>query len=180
MPRPEIETLESVIVYKNRWMTVWEDKVRRQDGTVGHYGVVDKPDFAIIAAVDGDHLYLVEQYRYPVKARCWEFPQGSWDSKNADPLTLARAELREETGLLAGNIQHIGKLHEACGYSTQGFNLFLATQLVRAEKDLDPQELGLISKPFLITEVQDMICQGVITDAATVATFGLLRLRGLL
>jgi hypothetical protein len=45
--------------------------------------------------------YLVEQLRYPVKGRYWEFPKGSWEQiEGADPLEMARGELREETGPL--------------------------------------------------------------------------------
>ena len=67
----EIEQLESRVVYRNRWMNVREDDIRRMDGSLGIYGVVEKKDFSVIAAVDGDEVYLVEQYRYPVQARYW-------------------------------------------------------------------------------------------------------------
>ncbi|MGH3622808.1 MAG: ADP-ribose pyrophosphatase, partial [Sciscionella sp.] len=72
-----METLDSREVYANSWMSVREDNVRRQDGSLGVYGVVDKPDFALIVALDGDRLHLVEQFRYPVSGRRWEFPQGT-------------------------------------------------------------------------------------------------------
>lgn len=180
MPKPEIETLASRVVYQNRWMTVREDQIRRGDGRRGIYGVVEKSDFAVIAAVQGDLLYLVEQYRYPIGARCWELPQGSWDQGASNPLELAKAELREETGLTAGQIQHVAKLHEAYGYSTQAFDLFFATQLVQGTAQLEPEEYGLIAKAFAIYTVEAMLCTGHITDAVTVASFGLLRLKGLL
>ncbi|WP_239470347.1 hypothetical protein [Archangium violaceum] len=41
-----IETVSSMEVYRNRWMTVREDAIRRQDGSSGIYGVVHKPDFS--------------------------------------------------------------------------------------------------------------------------------------
>lgn len=41
----EIETLESQVVYQNKWMSVREDKIRRASGTEGIFGVVDKADF---------------------------------------------------------------------------------------------------------------------------------------
>ena len=52
----EIETLHSTIVYKNRWMSVREDKIRRLSGTEGIYGVVDKPDFVVILAIQNQHV----------------------------------------------------------------------------------------------------------------------------
>ena len=91
-------------VYRNRWMTVREDEIRRPDGSTGIYSVVDKPDFALVIPAEPDGFHLVEQYRYPVGGRYWEFPQGTaagGAAADARP-TLARAELAEETGLRAG------------------------------------------------------------------------------
>ena len=64
-------------VYRNDWMTVREDQVRRPDGSDGIYGVVDKPTYALVIARDGDRFQLVEQFRYPLGLRRWEFPQGT-------------------------------------------------------------------------------------------------------
>ncbi len=176
----EIETTDSKVVYRNRWMSVREDAIQRANGQTGVYGVVEKKDFATIAALQDGQLWLVEQYRYPVGRRFWEFPQGSWEDQDVDPLTLARAELREETGLVAATMVHAGRLFQAYGYSTQAFNLFLATDLTPGQTDLDAEEQGLIARAFSIDEVQAMIVDGTIMDVTTVAAFGLLRLKGLL
>jgi ADP-ribose pyrophosphatase len=88
----EIATLRTRLVYENRWMRVREDAIRRPDGSQGIYGVVEKPDFVVIAPVEEDgSVHLVEQYRYPVGARFWEFPQGAWEhAPGADPIDVAR------------------------------------------------------------------------------------------
>jgi len=178
--KPEIETTGSTVVYKNRWMTLREDAIVRADGSTGLYSVVEKPDFAVIAAVSDGEIHLVEQFRYPVQARFWELPQGSWEDQTVDPLELAKAELREETGLTAGSMMHAGRLFLAYGYSRQAYDIFLATELVKGETQLDVEELGLISKPFKLEDVEDMIRDGRIMDATTVAALGFLRLSGLL
>lgn len=177
----EIRMLETRPVYRNRWMTVREDLVERQDGSQGIYGVVEKPDFAVIIPLDRDGcVHLVEQYRYPVKARYWEFPQGSWEERpDADPAELARGELLEETGLLADDISHIGHLFECYGYCNQGYNVFLARGLRPGSAKLDPEEAGLITRRFGIDAFVEMILSGRIKDSATVAAFGLLQLKGL-
>ena len=175
----EVEQIESKIVYRNRWMTVREDQIRRADGSSGVYGVVEKSDFAVIAAVQDDQIHLVEQFRYPVGARFWELPQGSWDSSDRDPVALARAELREETGLVAGSIVHVGRLFLAYGFCTQSYDVFLATQLTQLEARRELEEIGLESRWFRLLEVQDMVRTGVIQDATTVAVLGLLHLKGL-
>ena len=142
--------------------------------------MVEKPDFAVIAAMQDGNVYFVEQFRYPVGARFWELPQGTWESTSTDALALARAELLEETGIAARTMAHVGRLHEAYGYSSQAFNLFVATELEFGQPRLEAEEQGLVSRPFSVAQACEMICTGVITDAVTVASFGLLRLKGLL
>lgn len=68
-----METTGSRRVYENPWMSVREDTVRRADGSTGVYAVVDTSDIAVVIPLDGDRFHLVEQYRYPVAGRRWEF-----------------------------------------------------------------------------------------------------------
>ena len=177
---PEIETLSSQIVYKNRWISVREDRIRRADGSDGLYSVVEKKDFAVIAAVQGGHIWMVEQYRYPVRARFWELPQGTWDAELHDPLALARAELREETGVEAESMQHGGRLYLAYGLTTQAYDVFLATGLTVHTPEREPEEQGLIARPMRIEELDEMMRNGTMVDSVTVAVMGLLRLKGML
>ena len=178
---PDIKTLSSRIVYENRWMRVREDAIERRDGAPGIYGVVEKADFAVIAPVDNGMIHLVEQYRYPVQGRYWELPQGSWEeAPGTDPLALARAELREETGLTAETMLHAGYLFECYGYSTQGFHIYLAQGLRLREADREQSEQDMVSRAFPVEEVLATVLNGTIKDAATVAALGLLRLKGLL
>jgi len=77
MAGPEITTTSSRIAYENRWMRVREDRIAYADGTPGLYGVVEKRDFILVVARGGDgRVHLVEQYRYPIGARQWEFRKG--------------------------------------------------------------------------------------------------------
>ena len=61
----DITTTGTRVVYENRWMRVREDAIRRRDGSAGIYGVVDKPDFVVIAPVEAGVVHLVQQFRYP-------------------------------------------------------------------------------------------------------------------
>ncbi|MDW5415809.1 NUDIX hydrolase [Iodobacter sp. CM08] len=180
MADEEITQSNTRITYQNKWMIVREDEIVRADGSAGIYGVVEKPDFAVIAAVDDGHICLVQQYRYPVQGRFWEMPQGSWEQVTLDPLLLAKAELKEETGIVARSMIHAGHLFLAYGFSTQGYDVFFASELEYGAPKLDVEEHGLIAKRFTIAELEQMIQVGAVKDASTVAAFGLLRLKGLL
>jgi ADP-ribose pyrophosphatase len=143
--------------------------------------VIEKTDFVTIAAIDAGYLHLVQQYRYPVQGRYWELPQGAWEqSPGTDPLELARAELREETGLEATEMVLAGHLFQGYGFSTQGYYIFLASGLRQGNADLDIEEQDLITRPFALAEVEAMVRDGVIQDATTVAALGLLKLKGMI
>ncbi|WP_243373600.1 NUDIX domain-containing protein [Microvirga solisilvae] len=181
LEEPDITTLGSRIVYENKWMKVREDRIRRKDGSLGIYGVVDKSDFVIIVPIQDGIVHLVQQYRYPIGQRQWEFPQGSWEEQpDADPRDLARGELEEETGLLAGDIQEVGQLYPLYGTVTQSYRIFLATDLKPGRRRLEHEEQDLVTKAFPLSEVETMILNGTIRDAGTVASFGMLRLKKLI
>lgn len=181
MDGPDIETLGSRVVYRNDWMTVREDAIRRRDGSAGTYGVIDKPDFVVVVPVHADgSIQLVQQFRYPVGVRCWEFPLGIWGPPGTDPAVAARHELEEETGLAAAAMTHAGRLHAAPGLINQAYDVFLATGLTVVPARREPEEQDMVSRAFSRAAFEAMLLDGTIRDATCVACFGLLRLRGLL
>ncbi|MEU8650008.1 NUDIX hydrolase [Streptomyces sp. NPDC048737] len=187
------ERLKSRVAYRNAWMTVREDVLRHPDGSDGLYGVVDKPDFALIVPRERDGFHLVEQYRYPVGGRFWEFPQGSWpgettptttdapprdgaadEGPSADALALARAELREETGLVAGTLTWLGRLHVAHGYSSQGCQVFLAEDLTRHAPSRETTEADMAQRWVDAGTLDRMVAGGRFVDAPSLAALALL------
>ena len=178
MAAKEIETLSSRIAYKNRWMQVREDEIKRLDGSLGIYGVVEKPDYALIVPIIGESVVMVEQYRYPIGERVIEFPQGSREDEDVGSLELAISELREETGYCAKKIEHIGFIYQAYGYSNQKCDVFMASELIEGIQELENEEQGLIVKKFRIEEVEEMIKDGLIRDNASISSFCLLRMKG--
>jgi 8-oxo-dGTP pyrophosphatase MutT (NUDIX family) len=164
-------------VYANAWMIVREDAVRRADGSAGVYGVIDKPTYALIIPVDGQRLHLVEQFRYPLGLRRWEFPQGTApDRADLDPAELAARELREETGLVAGRITEIGVLDTAPGMSSQRGRVFLATELTPGAPQREPEEQDMRSAWFTRAAFEAMVLREEITDAQSLAAYALLLL----
>jgi len=170
-----VESLGSRQVYANAWMTVREDDIRRSDGSPGIYGVVDKPDYALVIPLQDDHLHLVEQFRYPIGLRRWEFPQGTAPNRaDSPPAELAARELREETGLRAGKLEEIGLLDVAPGMSSQRGRVFLATELSDGPPERELEEQDMRSAWFSRERVEAMISSGELTDAQSVAAYALL------
>ncbi|MFF0861371.1 NUDIX domain-containing protein [Nonomuraea sp. NPDC003560] len=177
--------LRSRLMYRNAWMSVREDDVELPDGSVGLYGVVDKQDFALIIPAENDGFHIVEQFRYPVADRCWEFPQGSWPahapgepgpgrSLPAEAVRLAAMELREETGLSASSFTHLGRVHAAHGYSSQGCHVFLAEGLTRGRPQREATEADMRQLWVSESDLDDMVATGRFVDAMSLAALALL------
>ncbi len=170
-------------MYRNSWLTIREDDIRRPDGSPGIYAVVDKPTYALViprlSDSDGERFHLVEQFRYPLGLRRWEFPQGTApDRANLEPTELAARELREETGLRADSLTELGLLDVAPGMSSQRGRVFLATGITEGPHDREHEEQDMRSAWFARSEVEQMIRDGVITDAQSIAAWTLMLLAG--
>lgn len=171
-----IKTLSSREVYRNPWLSLREDQIERSNGSIGIYSVMDKEDCAIIIPLEGDRIYLVEQFRYTVQERCLELPQGGWETAGVNPEELARGELREETGLTAATMTRLGGVWIAYGSVHQMQHVFLAAGLVLSGADPDPEEHDLVLRAFTVAEFEEMILNGTIRDCSTLAAWGLYKL----
>ena len=165
-------------MYENAWLTLREDEIEYLDGSRGIYGVIDKPDFAVVVPRQDDGFHLVEQYRYTLGGRRWEFPQGAFPKGvTGTPEELAAAELAEETGFTAARLDKLGYLNCAQGFTGQGYHIFLATGLTPGEPNREPTEQDMRTRWFPRGEVERMIRDGEIKDNSTLAAYALFLLK---
>lgn len=170
---PSITTLATREIYRNPWMRLREDDILRSNGQRGIYGVVEKDEAAIILPIDGDRIWLVEQYRYTIEERVIELPQGGWEMAVEDPEELARGELREETGLHADSMTYLGQLWIAYGFTRQKQHVFLATGFTQKERDPDDEEHDIAVRCLPLAEFEQMMLDGRVRDGCTLAAWGL-------
>lgn len=171
-----IRTLSSREIYRNPWLRLREDQIERSNGAHGIYGVVEKDDCAIIVPIENGTVYLVEQFRYTIRQRALELPQGGWETAGVDPEELARGELREETGLVAAHMTFLSTVWVAYGFTRQKLHVYLATGLTPSTPDPDPEEHDLVVRTASIEDFEQMLLDGAIQDVCTIAAWGLYRL----
>lgn len=94
-----------------------------------------------------------------------------------EPLTSARRELREETGLTANDWQLLMKLHTSNSVTDERGLVYVARDLTQGETEFEEAEDLLIQKISLREAIQ-RVTSGEITDAISIA--GLLRLQHLI
>lgn len=163
-------------MYDNPWMSIREDTVRRADGSTGIYAVVDTSDIVVVIPMHDDRLLLVEQYRYPVAGRRWEFPSGSAEEGDASDAAAARRELREEAGLVATDLTVLGTLEVTPSMIAHQCTVFLAMEFSVGQPQRDITEQDMRSAWFPRAEVVRMVRDGQIVDAKSIAALMLLHL----
>jgi 8-oxo-dGTP pyrophosphatase MutT (NUDIX family) len=151
-----------------------EDAIQRADGQAGVYAYVEKARATVVVPVGDGHVWLIEQYRHAARRRLWEVPQGTWeDAPDAGAEALARGELREETGLRAGTLRPLGSIFYAPGFADQEGDVWLATDLQPGPQALEDTEADLRVARFSFDELEAMIGDGRVRDAATIAAWHL-------
>lgn len=112
---------------------MWEGRfiTAKREGKWEYVGRARGIAAAVIVAIDGGHVLLVEQYRVPLKAHCLELPAGLiGDDSEGEPMAEAAArELEEETGYRAAAIESLGNFASSPGMVSETFTLVRATGL---------------------------------------------------
>ena len=162
------QTKSTKVVYENPWIKVSEDNVNRPDGQPGIYGVVHFKNKAIgILPIDAQgNVYLVGQYRYPLKRYSWEIPEGGCPELE-DPQTAAKRELSEETGLSAGKWEELCRADLSNSVSDEEAIIFLATELTIGQANPEPTE-QLMPRRVSFAEALAMVKRGEILDSMSV------------
>lgn len=158
-------TLSSRDVYENNWIRVREDSVIRPDGEQGIYGVVNFRNIAVgvLAIEEDDSIYLVGQYRYTLGRYSWEIPEGGC-AEGEEPLSAARRELGEETGLSASHWERLGEAHLSNSVTDELAVWYVAKGLVQGRHNPEgTEELQVRRVPFV--QALEMVLAGEITDA---------------
>lgn len=140
-------------------------------GQVGKYTYIDRsPGVIILALTPGKELYIVGQYRYPVKKFSWELPMGAVETGDADVLSAAKRELLEEVGVAAAKWTEFGHFDFCNGLCNQVAHIFVAEDLTQQEANPAFTEF-ITMKRVPINEIEQMISRGEISNAPTISAF---------
>ena len=161
--------LDSRTIYENPWMEVREDHVINPGGGRNDYGYVHFKNraIAILPLDDEGNTWLVGQQRYTLGEYSWELPMGGAPLDEA-PLSAAKRELKEETGLTAERWSEVMRLHPSNSITDEVGIVFIAEGLTQGETEFEETE-DLEIRKLPLDEAVQLVNDGEITDAISVA-----------
>lgn len=170
----KFQLLRSEKIYQGRVFDVRLDELLLPNGKRVSLDIVEHPGAVTMVPVDDQGaIWFVRQYRHSTGEVLLELPAGSLE-EGEPPDECAGREMREETGMSAGELQKIGEFFLAPGYSTEFLHVYLAMDLRPAP--LQPDEDEFLSVERLpIAQVYAMIEAGKFRDGKTLAALLLAR-----
>jgi len=159
--------IRSSVLAEGKMLKAKHDEVKLPDGSEAYREYVLHPGAVVIVPLlPNGNLILEKQFRYPLHQTFIELPAGKIDP-DEDVLVTGQRELLEETGYTASNWVKLGVQHPCIGYSNEVIHIYLATDLVAGNNQLDEGEfLEVFEMRF--QDTVDAIVRGEITDSKTI------------
>ncbi|MEV0687236.1 NUDIX hydrolase [Nocardia sp. NPDC050378] len=167
----DFETVSSRVLYSGAIVALRQDQVAMPDGRVAEREVIEHHGAVAVLALDDEgRVVLIRQYRHPIRTRLLELPAGLLDIDGEDPLTAAKRELAEETGLAAAEWSVLVDVALSPGFTDEALRVFFATGLTETDRP-DPEheeaDLELVRMP--LDEAVRAALAGEIVNATAVA-----------
>lgn len=143
------QVVDSRAIYAGKVVSLRVDEITLSRGGTALREVVDHPGAVVVVALDDvDQVYLVRQYRHPIRSYLLELPAGALEP-DEEPLAAAIRELREEVGLEARVWTPLGSFFSSPGFANERLHAFLARGLssVPSEPDVD-EDISVVRWPL--------------------------------
>jgi ADP-ribose pyrophosphatase len=142
----EFQVLSSQIMFRGRVFNVRQDRLLMPDGNQTQIDIVEHLGAVTMIPVDEQgQIWFVRQYRHAIGVKLLELPAGAAE-EGEDIEIGAQRELREEIGMAAHSLHHIGSFYLAPGYSSERMHVFLASDLYPDPLPGDDNEFLAIEK----------------------------------
>ena len=157
-------------IYKGRIVDLRVERVTLPNGTSIDLELMHHVGASAVAAVDADHrVILLRQYRHAAGGYIWELPAGMLATPAEPPEACAARELREEAGVVAAELRHLGTIFTTPGFCDERIHLFLARGLTETDHGHEPDEVIAEIVRIPMSDALGMIRRGEIVDGKTIA-----------
>lgn len=165
MEKNNEKILKSEKIYQGKILSLRIDTVELPNKKYSKREIIEHKNAVAIIAISGDEILMVKQYRRAADKVLLEIPAGLVEV-NETPIEAARRELEEETGYKCGDIKYVSEFFTSPGFSDEKVDLFLASDLHKAQQNLDEGEYLTVEK-YNVEELMKKVRFGEIQNAIT-------------
>ncbi len=159
------------LIHNGTIVDIYQDRMQLPDGSEENYDFIKhKGAAAVIPVMDDGRIIMVRQYRNAIDEYTLEIPAGGRNSVDEPTQDCAYRELEEETGYYADkkDVTFLLTLYTTVAFCNEKIDIYLAKNLRKTEQHLDDDEF-IDVEVHTIEELTDMILEGKIVDAKTIA-----------
>lgn len=158
--------ISSKQIFDGKIVKLFVDEVELPNGQIATREIVRHPGAVCVVPLTSEgEVVMVKQFRYPFERVLLEIPAGKLEV-GEDPLEAVKRELEEESGAVAGKIDHLGEMYTTVAIFDEVIQIYLARDLTFTNAHPDEDEFLEITKIPLSTLI-DMVMKGEIRDAKT-------------
>lgn len=161
------QTRSSKKLHTSHWFDISQDELTLPDGSEAIFTYVEHPGAVfVIPFTSGGDLILLRSFRYPIDQWCIEVPAGGvGDKPGASLEEVAREELLEEIGCVAGELVRLGEFWMANGFA-RNRSVFFAALDATVQDAPSPELTEQLSPPEVVSKhaALEMIRTGEFND----------------
>lgn len=178
-PALDEEFISSKLVFSGKLLHVHVDTVQMPNGKTttremaDHQGAV-----AVVPVLPDGRIIFVKQFRYPMGTVMYEIPAGKIDP-GEEPDHCVRRELSEETGYEADRWEYLAPIATTPGFTNEVIHLYAAYGLHAHRQHTDEDEFISV-EAISLDRAMEMIADGTLYDAKSLAALGLMSLKKML
>jgi 8-oxo-dGTP pyrophosphatase MutT (NUDIX family) len=125
----DLTLLSRKVLYTGKVFDLIVDNIQYPSGNHGIREIARHPGGAVtVPLLEDGNVVFVRQYRYPLQRKLTELPAGKI-SPGENPDAAALRELTEETGYVAGSLEHLVTIYSSPGFCDEQLFVYLARDL---------------------------------------------------
>lgn len=158
------------LIHRGSILDYYQDDMKFSNGNTETWDFIDHKPVVAIVPVDRDgKIICVRQYRHAVNKYTIEIPAGGI-GVDKEPLTGALRELKEETGYECNidEVKHLIDIYTSVGFCNEKIYIYEGKVVRKGDTHPDENEFVRVKK-YSVSELKQMVFEGIIDDSKTVS-----------